>query len=141
MKLKKVFQRKETKYLLTRGQSEPFFQELTKQMEVDEFGKHTILSLYFDTTDFQFIQKSMEKPKYKENSESAAMAYLRKTASSFWKSRKRSKALCTNGACPFPTASIASGWLLANLLQMAPHKLHKKLRGYFPAMLIYNQKP
>lgn len=66
MKLKKVFQRKETKYLLTQNQFNGFFQELTKQMSVDEFGKHTILSLYFDTPDYRFIQHSMDKPKYKE---------------------------------------------------------------------------
>lgn len=66
MKLKKVFQRKETKYLMTEEVFQDFFQELTQRMSVDEYGLHTISSLYFDTADDRFIRHSMEKPKYKE---------------------------------------------------------------------------
>ena len=35
-------------------------------MKIDEYGQHTILSLYYDTDDFRFIRHSMDKPKYKE---------------------------------------------------------------------------
>lgn len=66
MKLKKVFQRKENKYLLTEQQFPLFFEQLEKKMAIDEYGLHTIMSLYYDTKDFQFIQHSMDKPIYKE---------------------------------------------------------------------------
>lgn len=66
MKLKKVFQRKETKYLMTEEVFQEFFEELTQRMSVDEYGLHTISSLYFDTDDDRFIRHSMDKPKYKE---------------------------------------------------------------------------
>lgn len=66
MKLKNVFQRKETKYILDKEDFHAFFHELQDHMTVDEYGQHTILSLYFDTDDFQLIQKSMDKPVYKE---------------------------------------------------------------------------
>jgi SPX domain protein involved in polyphosphate accumulation len=66
MKLKKVFQRKETKYLLEPEQFQQFMSELQQVMKVDEYGLHTIQSLYYDTNDFRFIRHSMDKPKYKE---------------------------------------------------------------------------
>lgn len=66
MKLKNVFQRKETKYLIPTAQLHFFFKDLKKQMQIDEYGLHTILSLYFDTPDDRFITNSMTKPKYKE---------------------------------------------------------------------------
>ncbi len=66
MKLKKVFQRKETKYLMTQEQFTAFFAELQRFMCVDQYGKHTIRSLYYDTSDYRFIRHSMDKPKYKE---------------------------------------------------------------------------
>lgn len=66
MKLKKVFQRKETKYLIPTERFPAFFKALQQQMAVDEYGKHTIMSLYYDTDDYRFIRHSMDKPKYKE---------------------------------------------------------------------------
>ncbi|PTO39436.1 molecular chaperone [Enterococcus mundtii] len=66
MKLKNVFQRKETKYLIPMTQFDSFVADLKKQMQIDEHGLHTILSLYFDTPDDRFITNSMTKPKYKE---------------------------------------------------------------------------
>lgn len=35
-------------------------------MEADQYGRHTICSLYFDTDDFFLVGRSMENPKYKE---------------------------------------------------------------------------
>ncbi len=35
-------------------------------MAIDEYGLHTIMSLYYDTKDFQFIQHSMDKPIYRK---------------------------------------------------------------------------
>lgn len=66
MKLKNVFQRKETKYVLSQEDFHKFFHDLQKEMSVDEYGQHTILSLYFDTDDFRLIKRSIDKPVYKE---------------------------------------------------------------------------
>ncbi|MGX7196903.1 VTC domain-containing protein [Enterococcus olivae] len=66
MKLKNVFQRKESKYLLTQQQFTAFLEELQTYMTLDQYGLHTIRSLYYDTTDYRFIRHSMDKPKYKE---------------------------------------------------------------------------
>lgn len=66
LKLKNVFQRKENKYLLPQTVFDDFVLDLEQQMAVDEFGLHTILSLYYDTADYQLIKWSIDKPRYKE---------------------------------------------------------------------------
>lgn len=66
MKLKKAFERKETKYTMDEPTFRAFQAELAERLQVDEYGMHTIMSLYFDTPGFQMIRHSMEKPAYKE---------------------------------------------------------------------------
>ncbi len=63
---KDVFQRIEVKYLLDDRQ----YTELRKRLEgmaaVDSYGQTSILNIYFDTPDYKLIERSLEKPKYKE---------------------------------------------------------------------------
>ena len=63
---KDVFQRIEVKYLLDDTQ----YTELRKRLEgmaaVDSYGKTSILNIYFDTPDYKLIERSLEKPVYKE---------------------------------------------------------------------------
>ncbi|WP_071131420.1 polyphosphate polymerase domain-containing protein [Enterococcus timonensis] len=65
MKLKNRFQRKEKKYLLTEEQY-AYLQQHFSLMQMDQYGKHTILSLYYDDSDFTLIKRSIAKPNYKE---------------------------------------------------------------------------
>lgn len=65
-KLKNVFQRRETKYLLTYADYHELQKELAPYMGVDEYGKHTIISIYYDTNDFQLIRWALEKPDFRE---------------------------------------------------------------------------
>lgn len=66
MKLKNVFRRKEKKYALSMEQYFKLRESLSSYMSEDIHGLHTIISLYFDTDDYEMIRRSMEKPKYKE---------------------------------------------------------------------------
>ncbi|WP_024866107.1 polyphosphate polymerase domain-containing protein [Butyrivibrio sp. FCS014] len=63
---KDVFQRIEVKYLLDDTQ----YTELRKRLEgmaaVDSYGKTSILNIYFDTPQYTLIERSLEKPVYKE---------------------------------------------------------------------------
>lgn len=61
-----VFQRKEKKYILNREQYKKLLKVIEQYMEIDEFGRHTICNLYFDTDDYRIIRRSIEKPIYKE---------------------------------------------------------------------------
>lgn len=67
MQYQDVFCRKEKKYLLTADQYRHMREGImAHDMRPDEFGLHTIASLYYDTPDYQLIRHSLEKPVYKE---------------------------------------------------------------------------
>lgn len=61
-----VFKRKEIKYLL----SYPQWKELLKRTEpfiqLDQYGKHLITNIYYDTDNWYLARQSMSKPVYKE---------------------------------------------------------------------------
>ena len=61
-----IFKRYEKKYLLTPEQYQFFRQHLEGRIKVDEYGLHTICSIYFDTDDYSLIRASLKKPVYKE---------------------------------------------------------------------------
>ncbi len=59
-------QRYELKYLLS-GEQTAFLRERLKgHMELDQYGKTSIASLYYDTPTYQLIRTSVEKPLFKE---------------------------------------------------------------------------
>ena len=63
---KDVFQRIEVKYLLDDMQYTELRRRLEGMAEVDSYGKTSILNIYFDTPDYKLIERSLEKPVYKE---------------------------------------------------------------------------
>ena len=63
---KDVFQRIEVKYLLDDMQYTGLMKRLENMAAIDGYGKTSILNIYFDTPDFKLIERSLEKPVYKE---------------------------------------------------------------------------
>ena len=63
---KDVFQRIEVKYLLDYMQYTALMKRLENMAAIDSYGKTSILNIYFDTPDFRLIERSLEKPVYKE---------------------------------------------------------------------------
>lgn len=61
-----VFERYEKKYRLSEATYLQLTERLGEYMQADQYGKHTICSLYFDTRDYLLIRRSIEKPIYKE---------------------------------------------------------------------------
>ncbi len=61
-----VFKRYELKFMLTTKQYELLKVALADHMAQDQFGRHTIHNVYFDTEDYLLIRRSLEKPCYKE---------------------------------------------------------------------------
>ena len=62
----KVFTRIEKKFILTPQQYAELSQFLLQRMKTDQFGRHTICSLYYDSPDDRMITSSVQKPAYKE---------------------------------------------------------------------------
>ncbi len=65
-KIISVMKRYELKYLLNSEQLQFFMDRIIQYMKVDKYGLTSIASIYFDTPDYRLINKSIEKPKYKE---------------------------------------------------------------------------
>lgn len=61
-----VFERMETKYLITYEQWSKLLKELRPHMQLDVYGKHLITNIYYDTQQWNLIRQSMSKPVYKE---------------------------------------------------------------------------
>lgn len=63
---KYTFKRKELKYLLNKEQYLGFMERIKDMAKIDDYGKTSILNIYFDTPDFELIRRSLGKPVYKE---------------------------------------------------------------------------
>lgn len=61
-----TFKRYEYKYKLNSEQYNALLEAMKGNMQLDDFGRHTINNIYFDTPDFLLIRRSLEKPVYKE---------------------------------------------------------------------------
>jgi len=61
-----TMKRYEMKYILSEQQMLYLKAALKDHMEVDQYGKTSIASIYFDTPDDRLIRASLEKPEYKE---------------------------------------------------------------------------
>lgn len=61
-----VMKRYELKYLLNAKQTDFLRERLKGHMQVDQYGKTSIASLYYDTPTYQLIRTSVEKPPFKE---------------------------------------------------------------------------
>ncbi len=61
-----VMKRYELKYLLDDQQTAFLMERLRGRMALDQYGRTSIASLYYDTPDYRLIRASIEKPAFKE---------------------------------------------------------------------------
>lgn len=66
MAFKTVFKRYELKFMLSKEQKGRVLDAMSPYMKIDQYGKTTILNLYFDTDSYLLIRRSIEKSTYKE---------------------------------------------------------------------------
>jgi len=66
MNAQMTFKRYEVKYIMTRRQRDLLIEAMQGHMALDQFGRHTIRNIYFDTDTFRLVRRSIEKPLYKE---------------------------------------------------------------------------
>ena len=66
MKNQMIFQRYESKYLMTLSQQQTVLAAMEPYMEPDVYSHSSIRNLYLDTPDFRLIRRSLERPVYKE---------------------------------------------------------------------------
>ena len=61
-----VMKRYELKYLLSAAQTQLLKERLAGHMCLDQYGRTSIASLYYDTPGYQLIRTSVDKPAFKE---------------------------------------------------------------------------
>lgn len=61
-----TFERYEKKYIIPADKFSRLKTAIENHMIQDEYGLHTINTIYFDTDDYQIIRHSLSKPKFKE---------------------------------------------------------------------------
>lgn len=61
-----TFRRVEKKYVLTEETAARVMERLLPYMDEDQYGRHTIRNIYYDTDDYALIRRSIQKPVYKE---------------------------------------------------------------------------
>lgn len=61
-----VFERIELKYVLSLEQFEYMKNELKPYMKIDQYGRTSISSIYYDTSSQLLVRRSIEKPLFKE---------------------------------------------------------------------------
>lgn len=61
-----TFLRVEKKYRMNEAQYKAFMERIKEHMNMDEYGKHTISNLYYDTPSRDMIRRSLDKPVFKE---------------------------------------------------------------------------
>ena len=61
-----IFKRYELKYLLSEERMLELWDLVSKRFVPDRFAHSSIRNIYFDTTDYRLIRRSIEKPNYKE---------------------------------------------------------------------------
>ncbi len=88
---KMIFRRLEKKYLLRDGQKEAFLERIAPYVEEDEYGRYTLANLYFDTECFESINRSMEKPPFKEKMRLRAYGTPAPDDAVFWELKKKFK--------------------------------------------------
>ena len=91
---KDVFQRIEVKYLLSDRQYTELLKRLENMAAIDSYGRTSILNIYFDTPDFKLIERSLEKPVYKEKLRLRTYGVADDDKMLLSRSRKSIRALC-----------------------------------------------
>lgn len=66
MAFQTVFKRYELKYLLTERQKEKVLLAMEPYMALDQYGRTSIRNIYFDTSNYRLVRRSIEGPTYKE---------------------------------------------------------------------------
>ena len=120
MAFQTVFKRYELKYLLTVQQKDAILRAMAPYMALDQYGRTTIRSIYFDTEDYRLIRRSIEKPAYKEKLRIRSYAQADRNSTVFVELKKKYEGvvykrriglpqqqalswICRRSACPMDT--------------------------------------
>ncbi len=132
-----VFQRYEKKYLISKEQQEYLLPFLLEHLQKDGYGCHTILSLYYDTPDWQLIRASLERPVYKEKLRLRSYGTPGEGDTVFLELKKKFKGIVYKRRVPMPLYE-AKRFLRTGALPERPEQILSEI-GWF--MKFYHPVP
>ena len=88
-----VMKRYELKYLLTAGQTAFLLESLKGHMMLDQYGRTSIASLYYDTPNYRLIRSSVEKPAFKEKIRLRSYGLATKDSPVFLELKRKAKGI------------------------------------------------
>ena len=86
-----VFKRVEKKYLLSEDLYQKLFEKMNNYITVDIYDFSTICNIYFDTDDYLLVNRSIEKPIYKEKVRLRSYGIPKKNSKVFLEIKKKYK--------------------------------------------------
>ena len=86
-----VFKRVEKKYLLSEDLYQKLFEKINNYISVDTYDFSTICNIYFDTDDYLLVNRSIEKPIYKEKVRLRSYGIPKKNSKVFLEIKKKYK--------------------------------------------------
>lgn len=86
-----VFKRVEKKYLLSEDLYQKLFEKINNYITVDTYNFSTICNIYFDTDDYLLVNRSIEKPIYKEKVRLRSYGVPKKNSKVFLEIKKKYK--------------------------------------------------
>lgn len=128
MAYQSVFKRYELKYLLTTAQKEAVLNAMKPHMTLDQYGRTTIRSLYFDTDSYRLIRSSISKPIYKEKLRLRSYAQAKPDSPVFVELKKKYRSVVYKRRVAMPEKD-AMAWLCGE--QPCP------IQGQIPAEIGY----
>ena len=93
MEIINVMQRIEMKYVLNKVQLEYLKTALKEHMKVDQYGRTSIASIYYDTPDYRLIRTSIEKPVFKEKIRLRAYGLIKENDNVFLEVKRKADGL------------------------------------------------
>lgn len=88
-----VFRRVEKKYLLNIEQYKMLMERIKDYIELDTYDYSTICNIYFDTDDYLLVNRSIEKPIYKEKIRLRSYGIPKKDSKVFLEIKKKYKGI------------------------------------------------
>lgn len=123
MTYQNVFKRKEVKYLLSHDQYQGLLEKFNGHMELDQYGKHIISNIYYDTETWYLARLSLSKPKYKEKIRMRSYGIPTKRDEVFLEMKKKFKGIVYKRRATMP-------------LRQAEQFLEHRLTVQYPCQII-----
>lgn len=124
-----VFQRYETKYLITNAQKQRILEAMAPYMALDQYGRTTIRNIYYDTDNYRLIRNSLEKPVYKEKLRLRSYAQARPDSPVFVELKKKYDQVVYKRRLALPEAQARS-WICQGSSPPADSQIGREI-SYF----------